>query len=154
MTSRKEEREKSLAALRRIAEESKAQPWLAKPKAKPAPSRSVRMPPAPPATRPRPPAPGPRPAAPAPAARTQRARAEKLAEERALKARRANELLHGATASWRGMPHAGVGRGIARTPFDRAEPKLAEKIDDVLGAAKEKEGRAKARAKGRRQRGA
>jgi hypothetical protein len=49
------------------------------------------------------------------------------------------------------MDRMGVPASIRRTAFDREEPSVAQKISDVLGEAKEKEGRAKARDKGRRQ---
>lgn len=78
-------------------------------------------------------------------------RREKLAEERALRERRERELARGANLSWRGMDHMGVPASIRRTGFDREEPTVAQKLHDVLGEAREKEGRAKNRDKGRRQ---
>lgn len=148
MTSkREEEKKRSLGFLAGIAEKSEAQPWLDRKAASPAPAR------APPA-RPKP-RPAPAPAAPLPTdadrkrRRALEERAAKLEEERTLRERRARELAKGANLEWRGMSRAGVPTGIRRTAFD-PEPSLAQKIDDVLGKPPEKEGRAKARDKGRR----
>jgi hypothetical protein len=152
--ARDEERKKSLAALRRIAEESQRMPWL--PKAPPKPRREPpRMGAAPP-PEPRRPRAAP-PAAPPPARPKLDPRFEgkraKQEEERRLRALRERDLQRGAQATWRGMPWGDVPASIRRTPFDRAEPAVQQKILDILGEAKEKEGRAKHRAKGRRQGG-
>jgi hypothetical protein len=151
VSRREKEKRDSLAALGRIAERARETPWVPKPPPKPAAPRA----PPPPPRAPPPPAP---PALADPAA--ERARLRKLEERRAkieeekrLRERRARELQRGATLDWRGMPTGDVPTGIRRTAFDREEPTVAQKIHDVLGEARQKEGRAKARDRGRRQGG-
>jgi hypothetical protein len=160
VSRREEEKRKSLGALFRIAEQAKA-PILT-PQAK-----AAAPPPPPPPSLPRPapakraPAPPASKAAPSPAAYQEerrrlaqaQERREKLAEERALRERRQRELARNANLDWRGMDNLGVPTGIRRTAFDRVEPNVSQKIEDVLGAPREKEGRAKNREKGRRQSG-
>ena len=80
-------------------------------------------------------------------------RAAKLEEDRMLRERRAQQLHRNANLEWRGMSNDGIPTSIRRTGFDREEPSLKQKIGDILGDAKEKEGRAKARDRGRRQGG-
>jgi len=129
-------------------------PWLPKPPPKSAPKRDVRMAPAPPSGPQRPTAPRPQPAAPRAKLDPRfEGKAAKQQEERRLRALREQKLQQGATASWRGMDRMGVPASIRRTPFDREEPSVSQKIQDVLGDAKEKEGRAKNREKGKRQSG-
>jgi colicin import membrane protein len=143
VSRREDEKKRSLSALGRIADRAKETPW-----ARPEPKR---VPPPPPKPKPAPPPPPPAPSDPARLKRLQERR-EKLEEEQRLRERRERELRGGASLEWRGMSHMGVPSGIRRTAFDRVEPSVSQKISDVLGDAKEKEGRAKARAKGRRQR--
>lgn len=155
MSRREKEKEESLAALRKIAfSVSGGAP--APPSA--APARQSSLPPAKPKA---PPAP-PKPPAKAPAnlaaerdrLRRLEERKAKLEEERMLKERRQNELHRNKNLEWRGMGGMDhVPASIRRTAFDRQEPSLLTKIDDVLGPAREKEGRAKNRDKGRRQGG-
>lgn len=155
MTAREDERKKSLDALRRIADESQAMPWLKKEKTKPPARVPPRMPPAP-AEKEHSQAPTPRaspPARPRIDPRFEGKRA-KLEEEKRLRDRRTSQLAGGKDLQWRGMSWGDVPTGIRRTPFDRKEPNVTQKINDVLGDAKEKEGRAKAKAKGKRQSGA
>ena len=80
-------------------------------------------------------------------------RRTKLAEEKALKQRRANELARGGNLQWRGGGFTDIPASIRRTGFDRVEPSVSQKISDVLGDARLKEGREKARDKGKRQGG-
>jgi len=128
-------------------------PWLKKEKAKPPARLAPRMPPAPSASERRSPAPrAPTPPRPRIDPRFEGKRA-KLEEEKRLRDMRAQKLAGGANLKWRGMPWGDVPTGIRRTPFDRDEPSVHQKIGDVLGDAKEKEGRAKAKAKGKRQGG-
>lgn len=150
MSRREKERKASLDALGKLAYSvgGGAPP----PPPPPAAKRSSLPPPKPAPS----PAPAPR-AADAAASRNRQsqlaARQEKLAEERALKQRRENELLRSRNLEWRGMSNDGIPASIRRTGFDRVEPNVSTKITDVLGAPREKEGRAKARDKGRRQGG-
>lgn len=146
---RAEDKKKSLAALGRIAERANETPWV-KPDPRPAPS----------AARPPPPSALPSPPPSLSDITAARARAKKLEErrlkleeEKRLKARRANELQRGSSLEWRGMGMRDVPASIRRTAFDVVEPSVSQKISDVLGDAREKEGRAKAKDKGRRQRG-
>lgn len=151
MTKREEEKRKSLADLARVAEKAEAMPWLDKRVAPPPPPKPAAPPPR---AAPRP-APPPTTPSPSDAERARRAkladRKAKLEEERALKQRRAGELSRATNLQWRGMSWGDVPSSIRRTPFDRAEPSVTQKITDVLGDAKEKEGRAKHRAKGKKQ---
>ena len=120
-----------------------------------------------PAPAPRAPTPAPRPVAPKPAGKpasparadpaAERARRKqmeerkaKLEEERALRERRAGELMRGATAPWRGSGFRDIPSSIYRTGFDRDEPTVSQKLNDILGDARQKESREKARAKGKR----
>lgn len=80
-------------------------------------------------------------------------RREKLAEDHALKQRRTNELARSGNLQWRGGGFTDIPASIRRTGFDRHEPSVSQKITDVLGDAREKEGRSKARDKGKRQGG-
>lgn len=80
-------------------------------------------------------------------------RKAKLEEEKLLRQRRANELARGANLPRRGMDNMGIPASIRRTGFDREEPTVAQKLHDILGEAKLKESREKARDKGRRQGG-
>ncbi|MEA3199008.1 MAG: hypothetical protein QOE90_436 [Thermoplasmata archaeon] len=151
MSKREQEKKTSLDALARVAYAvGGGNPHPApppKPKAK--------------APQPRPqPQPQPRPLAkPAEPALDRARRAQladrkaKLEEERALRERRERELAGGSNLAWRGAWTAGNLPGVHRTAFDRVEPSLADKIHGVLGDAKEKDGRAKNRDKGRRQGG-
>lgn len=153
MTKREEDKKKSLSFLAGIAETAEDMPWL-----EPKP-RSTLPPPRAPPPRPRaaPPPPPPQPRVDPEAERLRKKRLEerqaKLEEERRLKARRQQELARGSTLSWRGMSWGDVPTSVRRTPFDREEPSVSQKITDVLGDPKEKEGRAKNRDKGRRQGG-
>lgn len=151
MTKREEDKKKALSFLAGIADKAEETPWLdAKPK-------STLPPPRPAPARAPPPPPPPPPRADPEAERLRRKRLEerqaKLEEERRLKARRAGELSRGASLAWRGMSWGDVPSGVRRTPFDREEPSVSQKITDVLGDPREKEGRAKNRDKGRRQGG-
>jgi hypothetical protein len=80
-------------------------------------------------------------------------RREKLAEEKALKTRRASELTRSTHLPWRGGGFTDIPASIRRTGFDQVEPSTSQKIHDVLGDAREKAGRAKAKEKGKRQGG-
>lgn len=153
MSRREKEKQEALGKLAKFAYSAPtppaAPPAPARPATKPAPARP---------TAPRTPAPAPR--APlatqdAARARTKQAaeRKAKLDEERALKQRRANELARGTNLPWRGMDTMGVPASIRRTGFDRDEASTTQKIHDVLGETKEKDGRVKHRAKGKRQGG-
>lgn len=155
MSQRDKERKDSLAALGRIAES------VSKPIVPPKPSPSLPQPrPAAPAPRPAAKAPAPAPAAPMrPAFETeadrkrrlqQEDRKAKLEEARALKERRERELARSRNLEWRGGGFTDIPASIRRTGFDRHEPSLESKIGDVIGAAREKEGRVKHREKGRR----
>lgn len=150
VSKREEEKRKSLAALKGIAEvATRAFPEAPRPRDAPRPA------PKPPAT-PKPPAlPAAKPETEATRAkrRQMEERREKLAEERALKERRGNELRRNSSLEWRGMDLGNVPTGIRRTAFDRVEPSVSQKIEDVLGAARLKESREKMRDKGRRQGG-
>jgi hypothetical protein len=158
VSRREKEKKESLDALSKIA--------YAVGGGNPAPAKPAAPPKSAPPAAPRP-KPSPKPA-PAPAsvpyepaaAQAERARRlqmedrkAKLEEERMLRARRQGELARGATSQWRGMDQSGVPTGIRRTAFDRQEPSLQQKLSDVLGDAKIKEGREKHRAKGSRQGG-
>lgn len=154
MSRREQEKKASLDALAKLAYSVGGGAPAAPP---PAQQRRSTLPPAPKAAAP---APKPEPArtpAQIEAERVRRAKLEarraKLEEERALRERRAGELARGAHLEWRGMSLEGVPTSIRRTGFDRKEPDLSTKIQDVLGAAREKEGRTKARDRGRRQGG-
>lgn len=147
MSRREEEKKRSLDALSRIARS-------ASPPASPTPS-APRPSPAPPPCAPRPvPSRVPRAPAASVSARAREKqlaqRREKLAEEKALRERRENELARASRLTPRGLDD--VPASIRRTGFDRVEPSVSQKIHDVLGDAREKQGRAKAREKGRRQR--
>lgn len=146
VSRREEERKKSLGLLSRIAHQATPPP-----------------PPSAPAPPPRPaPLPAKQPAARAPApakkvAPTRRAidpafegRRAKQEEERRLRQLRKNTLVQNQNLEWRGMDHMGVPASIRRTGFDRVEPGVQQKIQDILGEAREKEGRAKNRDRGRR----
>ena len=147
MSKREADKRKAIDALARIAYSAGSAP----------------PPPAPKGRAPPPPAPPKPKAAPTPrrapdAADLARAkqlaqRREKLAEERALRERRANELARNARIDRSRIDPFGVPTSIRRTGFDRVEPSTSQKIQDVLGDARAKEGREKARAKGRRQGG-
>lgn len=153
MSKRDEEKRKSLSDLARIADKAAAMPWLDKRVQPPKPA-APRPAPAKPRAAP-PPAPAPSPSAEAEKLRRKRLeeRRLKLEEERQLKERRQKQLQGAKGLEWRGMAWGDVPTGIRRTPFDRAEPSLQQKLSDVLGDAKQKEGREKARAKGKRQAG-
>lgn len=155
MSRREEDKRKSLSFLGKIADQAAAPFPAAKPAARPPP----------PPPRPQPAAPAPKRAPTPPPAptlspsayqeeRRRRAQMEerkaKLEEERMLKQRRQNELHRNANLEWRGMDMGKMGAGVRRTAFDRVEPTVTQKIEDVLGAAKEKESRVKNREKGRR----
>lgn len=145
MSKREKEKRDSLDALARIARATSGPMPAAKPP--PAPARA----PARPQPRPLPP---PQPAVETDADRARKRRLkerqEKLAEEKALKDRRASELARGSNLEWRGGGFGDIPASIRRTGFDRQEPTVSQKIQDVLGDAREKEGRAKAKAKGKR----
>lgn len=154
MTKREEDKKRSLSFLAGIAEKAERMPWLDKPKSTlPAPKPAAPKPKAAPPPPPQPPQPRADPNAERLRKKRMEERQAKLEEERRLKQRRAQELDKGASLSWRGMSWGDVPTGIRRTPFDREEPKLQQKISDVLGDPAEKEGRAKHRDKGRRQGG-
>lgn len=146
MAKREQEKRASLDALAKIASRAAQAPPPPKPVA------------ADPRAAPRPPA-APRPAPSLPRLETEADRARrrqmeerkaKLEEERMLRLRREQELARGAASTWRGQGFRDIPASVYRTGFDRAEPTLAQKVQDVLGDAREKEGRAKAREKGRR----
>lgn len=150
MSRREKEKAKALDALARIAYSSASAP----------PAK----PPAPRAQGPRPsPRPSPSPPAPRPppgesaadlARRKQLAeRREKLEEEKRLRARRAGELAKGARIDTSRIDPFNIPASIRRTGFDRVEPTVSQKLQDILGDAREKEGRAKAKARGKRQGG-
>ena len=143
MSRREKEKKDSLDALARIARATSGPMPTAKPT--PASARAV-------APAPRQPKPQPQPPAVVSDARRaqQEARKAKLEEERALKERRANELARGSRLEWRGGGFSDIPASIRRTGFDTKEPTVSQKIQDVLGEAREKEGRAKAKAKGKR----
>lgn len=148
MSRREKEKERSLAALGKIAYSAGA----------PLPSVKPALPTPPP--RPIPAAAKPPPAAKKPPQRPQQSRdplegrQAKLEEAKLLRERREQELFRSKNLEWRGMGGMDhVPASIRRTAFDRQEPSLLSKIDDVLGAPREKDGRAKNRDKGRRQGG-
>ena len=147
MSKREKEKTRSLDALARIAYSSGAPP--------PAPPKPA-PPPAPARPRPQAPSPPPSPRA-AESDRARRAQAAerkaKLEEESALKKRRANELARGARMDMSRIDPFNIPASIRRTGFDRHEPSVAQKLQDILGEAKEMEGRAKAKQKGKRQGG-
>lgn len=146
---REDEKKRSLAALRGIAEvATRAFPEAPRPRDAPRPAPG----PAPQAKAP-PPAAKPETEATRARRRQQEERREKLAEERALRERRGAQLRRSSSLEWRGMDLGNVPAGIRRTAFDRAEPSVSQKIEDVLGAARLKESREKMRDKGRRQGG-
>lgn len=148
MSRREKEKAKSLDKLAKFAYGSASAPPPA-PKPAPAPPARIAAPRRPP---PSSPLPSPSSASPTEARRKQLAqRQAKLEEERALKARRANELARGARIDMSRIDPFNVPASIRRTGFDRHEPSVSQKIQDVLGEAKAKEGRAKARDKGKRQ---
>lgn len=155
MSRRDKERQESLDLLGRIAES------VSKPIVPPKPSPST---PAAPRPRPAPPRPATvperAPALPAPDAAAERLRRKrmeerrmKLEEERVLRERRERELARSKNLEWRGGGFTDIPASIRRTGFDRQEPSLENKIGDVLGATREKDGRVKNREKGRRQGG-
>ena len=156
MSRRDKERKESLAALGRIADA------VSRPVVPPKPSPSVPQAPRPAAPAPRPapappplrPAPPPKPAFETEADRKRRLQMEdrkaKMDEQRLLKERRERELSRSRTLEWRGGGFTDIPASIRRTGFDRQEPSLENKLGDVLGALKEKEGRVKNREKGRR----
>lgn len=150
MSKREKEKSSSLDALAKFAyAASGGNPAPAKPAA----PKSARPAPAP--KKAAPPAPAYKPETAADRKRKLQIeeRRAKLEEEKALKARRAGELARGSKLEWRGMWTGGDMPGVRRTAFDRVEPSLDTKIHGVLGAAAEKEGRAKNRDKGKRQGG-
>lgn len=153
MTKRERDKKASLDALAKFAYSVGG--GAPTPPPRPA-ERASSLPPPPPRPKVSPP-PAPR-AAPDPAVeRARRAKLEerraKLEEERRLRERRAGELARSTSLQWRGMSIDGIPTGIRRTAFDRVEPSVSQKIQDVLGDPAEKEGRAKNRDKGRRQGG-
>lgn len=149
VSRREKEKAKSLDALARIAYSSPGAP-PSKPSA-PAPRPSPRPSPPPPAPRP---SPSHGETSADRARRKQLAeRKEKLEEEKRLRARRANELAKGARIDTSRIDPFNIPASIRRTGFDRVEPTVSQKLHDILGDAKEKEGRAKARDKGKRQGG-
>lgn len=160
MSRREKEKQEALGKLARFATSAPSAPPPARAPSRPSPARAPSVPraqpPAPTAARPRPSS-TPARADPAAAARARAVkladRKAKLEEERGLKQRRANEIARGTNLPWRGMDSMGVPASIRRTGFDRTEATTAQKIQDVLGEVKEKDGRAKARAKGKRQGG-
>ncbi|HUR68634.1 MAG TPA: hypothetical protein VM370_05255, partial [Candidatus Thermoplasmatota archaeon] len=77
-------------------------------------------------------------------------RREKLAEQAALKKRRENELAKNANLAWRGSGFTDIPASIRRTGFDVVEPSVSQKLHDILGDARQKESREKAREKGKR----
>lgn len=147
MSRREKEKRASLDTLGKLAYSSPSPPPALPPKPPPAPK--ARTPP----LKPLPPAPAPPLRAEEVRAKQLKERREKLAEEKALRTRRAGELARASNVEWRGMDRMGVPASIRRTGFDRDEPSTAQKIHDILGENREKEGRAKARAKGKRLRG-
>lgn len=152
MSRREKEKEESLAALRKIAFGISGGAPGPAPQA---PARQSSLPPAQPKAPPPPPKPTPKalanPAAERDRVKRMEERRAKLEEERLLRERRQNELHRSKNLEWRGMGGLNdVPASIRRTGFDRQEPTLLTKIDDVLGPAREKEGRAKNRDKGRR----
>lgn len=79
-------------------------------------------------------------------------RRAKQAEAQALKDRRAGEVARASNLQWRGMSRDDhIPQSIRRTAWVRTEPNVQEKIRDVLGDPREKEGRVKNRERGRRQ---
>jgi len=80
-------------------------------------------------------------------------RREKLEEERRLRDRRQNELARNARITTERIDPFNIPASIRRTGFDRVEPSVAQKLQDILGEAKQKESRLKNRDKGRRQGG-
>lgn len=150
VSRREQEKKRSLDALSRIAYTS---PGAPAPVPKPAPAPAAARAPA--APRPTPKAP-PTPAANA-AARARgkqlEERREKLEEEKLLRTRRAKELARGSRLEWRGGGFTDIPASIRRTGFDRDEPSTSQKIHDVLGDPREKDGRTKAKSKGKRQGG-
>lgn len=151
MSRREKEKAKSLDALAKIAYSSPGAP-------PPKPAAPAQAPRPRPSSSPSPPAPRPPPAYGETAAERARKkqlaeRREKLEEEKRLRARRAGDLAKGARMDMSRIDPFNIPASIRRTGFDRAEPSVAQKLQDVLGDLKEKEGRAKARDKGKRQGG-
>lgn len=151
MSRREKEKSKSLDALSKFAYASGST-------GAPAASKPATAPPAP--RRPAPAPPPPSRAPPLPATDAERARRQKLEErkakleeERALRARREGELARGAKIDTSRWDPFNVPSSIRRTGFDRQEASTSQKIHDVLGDPREKAGRSKAKAKGKRQGG-
>lgn len=149
MSRRDKERKASLDALAKIAYSVGGGAPAPAPKPQ---ERQSSLPPPPP--KPAPPAPAPAKRADPEAERKRRQQMEsrraKLEEDRMLRERRAATLQQNKNLQWRGMSIDGIPASIRRTGFDRIEPTVMQKITDILGDAKEKEGRAKNRDKGRR----
>lgn len=147
MTRREKEKKASLDALARIAYSSAPPP--------PAPPRGAPSAPRPSPAAPPKPRPAPKPASMETEAdrvrrRQMEERRAKLEEERALKARREGELARSQNLPWRGMGFNDIPAGVRRTAYDREEPHLGQKIQDVLGEARQKESREQHREKSRR----